>query len=376
MRVAFDFEAVIRNRFCGFYSFGIGLLQGFEALEKKPEFLLFHSRRFSKQARLIRKRLGHWAQLKATLIKMRRLEKFWRYHNYPKLEFFTGNFDIYQCFYHLMPPTKGKPRILTVHDLIRYRLPELYEKKSTLERFELAVKRADHFIAVSQSTKEDLCSIFGIPVNKVDVVHLAADEKFKPLPLDKKERIKSRLAQQVGLSVNRYLIALSSPDGRKNPERIIQAFKVAQKQLRDDIKLVIIGQIPKNNSELNRKYTSLKEQNVILTGLVNNITEWFACADGMVYASLYEGFGIPILEAFACGVPVITSNHSSMPEVADEAAVYVDPYSTESISEAIIQVCNNAELRNKLIAAGTQRCKEFNWEKSAAQMFEVYKKLL
>ncbi|MCK5472506.1 MAG: glycosyltransferase, partial [Planctomycetes bacterium] len=177
MRIAFDFNPVVLNKFSGFYSFGTGLLKGFSSLSDRPEFLLFHSRRFHRQSQEAMAMFSDTGELKPTSIKMRWLENFWKYSNYPKLESLVGDFDIYHSLHHLMPPTRGKPRILTVHDLRRYKLPQFY-KKSKLNRFEEAVKRADHFIAVSNSTKNDLCEFFGIPQEKINVVHLAADSGF------------------------------------------------------------------------------------------------------------------------------------------------------------------------------------------------------
>ena len=162
MRIAFDFNPVLVNRYSGFYTFGVGLLGGFESLAAKPEFLLFHSKRFSESACQQVEKLGEWAQLRPTAIKMRWLESFWNYSRYPRLELFTGKFDIYHSFDHLMPPTNGRPRILTIHDLRRHVLADFYPK-SKVGRFEVAVRRADHFIAVSQSAKDDLCNIFDIP---------------------------------------------------------------------------------------------------------------------------------------------------------------------------------------------------------------------
>jgi glycosyltransferase involved in cell wall biosynthesis len=174
IRVAIDFNPVLVNKFSGFYTFGTGLLEGFASLEEKPELTLFHSSRFASRAKeVVKYELRGQTELKTLTIKMRWLENFWNHFNYPKLEHLTGDFDIYHCFHHLMPPTTGKPRLMTVYDLRRYMLPNLY-KKSKLGFFETAVRKADHFLAISQSTKEDLCSIFGIAENKVDVISLAS----------------------------------------------------------------------------------------------------------------------------------------------------------------------------------------------------------
>jgi len=375
MRIAFDFNPILVNRFSGFYAFGTGLLQGFEGLEEKPEFLLFHSKRFSEQAKLVKERLGHWAQLRATSIKMRWLEKLWRYSNYPKLQYFTGDFDIYHCSHHLMPPTKNKPRILTIYDLRRYKMPELYQK-SKLHFFELALKRTDHIIAISEATKKDLCSLFKIPDEKVDVIYMATSSTFKPVPESEKQKIKKQLTEEIGTQLENYLVVFSSSDKRKNIPRTIEAFLRAQSRLPDNFKLVVVGNLPKDDELFKSIAFSKVANSIVITGPVEKIQNLLCCAKGLVFASLYEGFGIPILEAFACGVPVITSDCSSMPEVAGNAALYVDPYSIESIAQAIVKVCNEVETREKLIDSGLRRLQEFSWQKTAEKTIKVYKKFL
>jgi len=375
MRVAFDLDPILTHRFSGFYAYGIGLLQGFKALEEKPELLLFHSRRFPEQVKLLRNSLGDWAQSKPTSIKMRLLEDFWRFGRRPRLEYFTGPFDIYHCCHHLMPPTKNKPRILTVYDLRRYKLPQLYTK-SKLQRFELAVKRADHFIAISHATKDDLCEVFNIAPCRVDVVYLAADEHFSVPDESEKYSTRQKLSKQLGIELDNYIITFSSPDRRKNICRTIKAFIAAKKDLPDKLKLLVVGNLPKNDDQLESLLNPSLDKRVYYTGTVDDITNLLRCSTGLVFASLYEGFGIPILEAFSCGVPVITSNCSSMPEVAGDAALYVDPYDTSSIAKAIVKITNNTETREKLINLGLQRLRNFNWRKTAEQTLEVYKKLL
>lgn len=375
MRIAFDFNPILINRFSGFYAFGTGLLGGFESLKEKPEFLLFHSKRFSEQAKFVKEGLGHWAHLRATSIKIRWLEELWRYGNYPKLQRFTGEFDIYHSCHHLMPPTKNKPRILTVYDLRRYKMPELYQK-SKLRLFESALKRADHIIAISEATKKDLRSVFEIPDEKVDVIHMAAGTTFKPAPESEKQKIKKRLAEEIGTGLENYLVVFSSPDRRKNISRTIEAFLLAQSQLPDNFKLVIVGNLPKNDEIFKSIALGEVSDSIIVTGPVEKIENLLCCAEGLVFASLYEGFGIPILEAFACGVPVITSDCSSMPEVAGDAALYVDPYSIESIAQAMVKVCGDVKTREALVKGGFGRIAEFSWQKTAAKTIKVYKKFV
>jgi glycosyltransferase involved in cell wall biosynthesis len=375
MRIVFDFNPVLVNRFSGFYAFGTGLLQGLEGLEEKPEFLLFHSRRFSEQAKFIKEGLGHWAQLRATYVKMRWLENLWQYTNHPKLQHFTGEFDIYHCTHHLMPPTKNKPRILTIYDLRRYKMPELYQK-SKLHLFESALKRADHIIAISEATKKDICEVFKIPDEKVDIIYMAASDTFKPVPESEKGKIKKQLSEEIGTQLENYLVVFSSPDKRKNIPRIIEAFLLAQGHLPDNFKLVVVGNLPNDNEIFKSITFSGAANNVIITGPVEKIQNLLCGAKGLVFASLYEGFGIPILEAFACGVPVITSGCSSMPEVAGDAALYVEPYSVDSIAQAIVKVCVEVETRERLINSGLRRHQEFSWQKTAEKTVKVYKKFL
>ena len=375
MRVVFDFNPVLINRFSGFHTFGKGLLEGFSALSEKPEVSLFYSKRFSTQAKSIARAFGDWAVLKGTSVKMRWLEKWWQMSSWPLLEHFTGEFDVYHCFHHLMPPAKGKPRILTVHDLRRYKLPGLY-KKSKLGLFESAVKKADHFIAVSEATKQDLCSIFNLPPEKVSAISLATGTAVNILDEFQKQENKRILSKKVGVNLDRFIIAFSSPDRRKNVGRIIQSFQQAKKDLPAALKLVIVGSPPKNDKDFSALINSGGLNDVVLTGPLEDISMLLACSDGLVFASLYEGFGIPILEAFSFGVPVITSNCSSMPEVAADAALYVNPEEIDSISQGIVTLCNNHELRLQLIRRGLSRLKCFSWTKTAAETLEVYKKVL
>jgi len=375
MRIVLDLNPILVHRYSGFHTYGVGLLKGFASLDERPEFVLFHSKRYSKEARLIKETVCDWAELKSTLVKMRWLEDFWRYGSNPRLEYFTGDFDVYHCCHHLMPPTRNKPRILTVYDLRRYKIPEFY-RESKLGLFELALQRADHFVAISEATKKDLGSIFSIANERIDVVYLAADSIFDVPTASEKQRIKKRLSEQFGVEPGNYFLVFSSPDRRKNIARTIEAFLSVREQLSGKFKLVVVGNLPKNDEALDSVTFDKAQDGVVVTGPVEDIRDLFRCAGALVFASLYEGFGIPILEAFGCGVPVITSNCSSMPEVGGDAAVYVDPCSVESIAQALVKFCCDEATRRRLAEAGLRRSQEFSWTKTAAKMLDVYKKFV
>ncbi len=371
MRVAFDLNPVLVNSCSGFYSYGTGLLKGLMQTCVDCEILLIYSQKYHSEAKKIKSQNNPEAKLRPLPIKMRWLESFWNLCNFPALQTFAGNFDVYHCVHHNVPPTKGIKRVMTVHDLRRYALPNLYTK-SKLQRFEAAVRKADHFIAVSQSTKDDLCKYLSISPEKVEVIHLAANDSIRPFSEDEKVSIRQTLAKYAGCSLERFLLAFSSTDRRKNILRIVNAFRKAKNHFRENYKLVVIGNVPKNEDKLE---DVLKDKDVIFTGPVENAANWLGCADGLIFASLYEGFGIPIVEAFQASTPVITSNISSMPEIAGEAALLVDPENQDSIMNAILKLCTESNLRRDLIKAGLKRAEEFSWKKNAEKTYSLYQSL-
>ena len=251
----------------------------------------------------------------------------------------------------------------------QYVLPELYHSSKT-RRFEEAVQRADHFIAVSESTRQDLIKLFHIPKEKIDVVHLACD--ISPEQIDSMDRdtIRASLMKGLGTDHKRFLVALSSKDSRKNIPRIAEAFiNAANESHVNDTALVILGRLPDG-------MTLPKTGNIFNPGEVDDIMEWLACSSGLVFASLYEGFGLPILEGFAAGVPVITSSISSMPEVAGDAALLVDPNERQDISRAISLILSNEDITKNKIIAGRIRLRQFSWKYSAEKTVHIYDKII
>lgn len=376
IKVILDFNPVLVNKFSGFYTFGIGFLKGLSQLKQRPNIVMFCSSRLAVQAEELKKYENQsFIEFKTPTVNMRWLENLWSYFNYPKLQHLAGEFDVYHSWHHLMPPTGETPRLLTVHDLRRYKLPQLYPK-SKLGFFETAVKRADHFLAVSQSTKNDLCEQFNIEEKKVDVISLATEIETFEYAAEQKNVIKSDLSKKIGKKIDDYFVAISSPDSRKNILRTVEAFNMAKKNLSGDLKLIIIVQLPKREKEFTEKLRNNFFGDVLWAGPVDDLRPWLGCAKVIIFASLYEGFGIPILEAFACGTAVITSNVSSMPEVGGQAAIYVDPLNVESIAGGIVKVSRDEKLRKNLVAAGRERNKLFTWEKTAQKVTEVYSKLV
>ncbi len=367
-KIVFDLDAVIRNRYSGFYTFGKGLLQGMNKLESPPDMVLLYQNRYRRRAQEITESLGPWTAGRGVGFKFRWLQNIWNYIPYPDISCFTGDYQIFHSFHHLMPPLHGRSSILTVHDLRRYVMPRLY-KKSKLGRFEYAVKRADHFIAVSESTKRDLMRFFNIPGEKIDVVYLACSAEPVQMTGDEKTKTKQILFSSRNITgIEDYFITLSSKDKRKNVEATVRAFKAASSNFKNKTGLIVIGRLPKG--------IDIQAENVFAPGEVDDIISWMACSRGLIFASLYEGFGLPILEGFSARVPVITSNRSSMAEIAKDAALLVDPENVRQLSEAIIAIENSADRSKGLVEAGRKRLQQFSWVSSAQKTTDIYKKVL
>ena len=266
------------------------------------------------------------------------LEILWnRLHIFP-VEKFVGEVDVFHSSDWTEPPVKKAIKVTTIHDLAVLRYPEAFPQKIVSvhkRKLEWVKKEVKLIIAVSESTKKDIVELLGINPEKIRVIYEAVGEEFKPQSKDKIEKIKKKY----GIKGD-YLLAFSGPE-RKNLKRIRQASL--------GFNLFVIGQPYVEHQDLPALYSG---------------------ALGLVYASLYEGFGLPILEAMACGCPVVTSNISSMPEVAGRAAVLVDPLSVEDIKRGIKKMIKEKE---KLVKLGFKRVGNFSWQKTARQTLDVYK---
>lgn len=374
MKIAFDFNPVIKNRFSGFYSFGVNLLKAFDHLPDEEKFILFHDRSNKHKAmKFMQDITSDKFELSCSPIKINWLKKIWNNIDFPKLQTLTGRFDVYHSFHNMMPPVGNVPRILTVHDLRRYCLPELYSKP-VQPLFVRAIKSADHIIAVSEATKNDIIKVFNIAEDKISVVYLACEKHLAPLSEQAKEEGLNAIFSGYSSPPSKYLITLSSPDSRKNILRTVKAFnKISGKH--KNVKLLIVGLPPKNKEEFEQIQAMLSaNENIIMTGPVEDIHQYIACSSGLLFPSLYEGFGIPVLEAFALNVPLLAANCTSLPEIGADGAIYVDPWDIDSIAAGMEQILEGDLTEMRL--AAKRRLEMFSWEKSALQVRDVYKKLI
>ena len=287
------------------------------------------------------------------------------------------NINIFHSLTFHMPVLRigNIKQVVTIHDLVVFKMPEIYPKYYTIYwRFIIkrSLKRSSKIIAISEATKQDIIDLFNIKEDKIHVIYHGIDlKKFRP----KEETNGVRtILKKYGLK-RPYIMALGLSDLRKNGERILKSYSKIIKDKTKDVSLAICGILRKKNRVL---FDQIKEHGlsdrVVMTGFVEDedLPILYRAADLFVFPSLYEGFGFPIIEAMACGTPVITSNVSSMPEVAGDAALLVDPYDVDAIAKAIHRVLTDNSLRETLVKEGLERVKQFSWQKCAEETIKVY----
>lgn len=262
----------------------------------------------------------------------------------------------------------AKGRVITVYDMIHEKYPDDFSSTDATTQYKrLALARADHVISISHSTKKDLCELFGFPEHKVSVVHLGF-EKFESKP------------SLVSGGVHRqrpYLLYVGSRGGYKNFERMLKAV-ASKSELLNEFDVVAFGGGAFNETEkslISRLgFDAMAVQQI--GGDDELLGELYSKARAFVYPSVYEGFGLPPLEAMAHDCPVVTSNSSSMPEVVGQAGEYFDPLDVEAQAEAICRVVFDEQRRSALIEAGRERLPMFSWERCAQETQAVYQKVL
>ncbi len=229
---------------------------------------------------------------------------------------------------------------------------------------------ADCIIAISQNTKKDLVEYFNVGEDRIAVIPLAAREEFHPRPM---EKVKAFVAKRWGLD-KPYLLSVGTVEPRKNLRHLIRVYCCLPEELRNQYPLVIAGGGGWLSSDIYQWILKMgAESSIHFLGYVLSDLVWLYCgAACFVYPSLYEGFGMPPLEAMASGIPVITSNTSSLPEVVGDAALLVDPKSEEELRSAITKVVSDSELRQTLSEKGLDQAKKFSWDQIAQDTLKVY----
>jgi len=269
------------------------------------------------------------------------------------------------------PLTAPCPVVTTIHDLSFLRFPHLFRPANRLYltiMTRLSARRARRLIAVSEHAASESVGLLGVPRKKITVVHHGVDAAFRPLPAADVAAFRERK----GLP-RRFLLFVGTLEPRKNLPRLIEAFA---RICEGESKLVLVGGRGWLYDDLFAKVEELDLSDAVLfPGYVSNqeLPLWYNAATAFAYPSLYEGFGMPVTEAQACGTPVLTSNSSSLPEAAGEAALLVDPHDVGAIAAGLKQLLDDDALREQLGEQGLIHARTFNWTRTARETIQVYR---
>lgn len=286
--------------------------------------------------------------------------------------------DVVHEPHYVLPPLVRCRSVVTIHDCIHLMFPQylpsrlayVYAKGSMWA----ASRKADRILTVSEASKRDILRFFDVPAEKVSVIYNAIDERFlAPANAERMDLVRQRYQLD-----HPFVLYVGNIKPHKNIERLIDAFGRARRHGPDHLKLIIIGdEISKYPALRQSVHKHKLDKHVRFLGFqpTETLAAFYRLARAFVFPSLYEGFGLPPLEAMACGSPVVTSNVSSLPEVAGGAALLVDPYDADAIADGIVQAVTDETLRADLIRRGLERARSFSWPQSVRKIHDIYRQV-
>jgi glycosyltransferase involved in cell wall biosynthesis len=287
--------------------------------------------------------------------------------------------NLFHAPHYVLPPLTPCRSVVTIHDCIHLRFPEYLPNRLGYAYARsflwVAAHRSAHVFTVSEASKRDILSYFRIPESKISVIYNAIDERFhEEPPADEVERVRDRYQLN-----DPFVLYAGNIKPHKNIERLIEAFHILRRGELEHVKLLIIGDEITKYAGLRRAVHRYKlHKHVRFFGFVPDATLaiLYRLARVFVFPSLYEGFGLPPLEAMASGTPVVTSNVSSLPEVVGDAAMLIDPYEPEAIAGAVRRVLLDDRLRDDMRERGLARAREFSWDRSIRRVRAIYDRVL
>ncbi len=371
MRIGFDAKRAFFNK-SGLGSYSRNLIQGLTTYFPDNEYVLYTP---ALSDELFEPTDTSVKIVAPEKFRHRMFRSYWRTFNLSE-QLPKDKIQIYHGLSHEIPynfPKKSVKAVVTIHDLIFLRLPHMYkfiDRMIYTRKFKYACQASHRIIAVSRQTAEDVVEFFHISPEKIDVVYQGCNPVFSAeVPLVEKEILRMKY-----LLPKSFILYVGTIEERKNLLTLIKALHYGK----IDFPLVVIG---KPTPYLNKIIEFIERHsliNIIFCDVVHNqdLPGIYQLADLFVYPSIFEGFGIPVLEALYSGVPVITSRASSMTEVGGEYTVYVDPTNVEEMAAAIKKVLYNKDLQQKMKAEGIRHARSFDPDKVTANVMQVYKKVI
>jgi glycosyltransferase involved in cell wall biosynthesis len=378
VRIGIDYTSAVRQG-GGIGRYTRNLIRSLADLDSDNEYRLFVAGGWGEGDGL-----GAWPArfaVRAVPLSDRALHILWQRLRLPvPVQAVTGRLDLFHSPDFVLPPTGSTPSVLTVHDLSFLRVPECFVPgfcEYLMDAVSRAVRRAEHILADSQSTCKDLVELMGVDRERVTVLYPGVEARFKPV---RDPAILARIRRRYRLP-DRFVLGLGTLQPRKNFSGLIRAFGqllssgVAGAEAAD-LRLVIAG----GEGWMYEDTLLLADRlgfgdRVVFTGFVDDadLPVLYNLATLFAFPSWYEGFGLPVLEAMACGTPVISANNSSLPEVVGEAGLLVDAADADGLVGALARTLTDPELRARLVAAGLAQAKRFSWGASARQLLELYR---
>lgn len=373
MRIGLDVTAAV-SQGAGIGRYTRELVRALAELDAHNQYRLFYASRTRPHAL---PPLGPNFRVRALPVHDIWLARLWHRAQLPlPVEMFTGRVDIFHSPDFTLPPTlPGTKTLLTVHDLSFVRdpasaAPGLLKYLNTV--VPRSVKRAHHILADSFATKNDLQEIYAVPPEKITVLYSGVEARFRRMSETEQQAVRAKY--QLGEAP--LILAVGTLQPRKNYVRVIQAFAELCNQLKTESYTLVIagGQGWLFDSIFAEVERLGLRGRVLFPGFIadEDLPALYSAARVLAYPSLYEGFGLPVLEAMACGTPVLTSTVSSLPEVAGEAALCVPPTDVPALAEALHQLLTDEALRADLSAKGLARAQTFTWGRAAQELLNIY----
>lgn len=377
MNIAFDVHPLICGKMSGIGYCEAGQITGIMDMypENSYQFQYFSLRNHHIKEERIKKYMRSCAQINYSVFSGAVYRALMNFIPFPYSAFFGKSADLTHFFNYMIPPSVHGKKIVTVHDMVIKAYPETvrFRTRKMLETgLEKSMKRADAIITDSYFSKSEIEKYYPEYGHKVKVVPCGVDSgRFYPEKNTAEiERVRNKLSLP-----EKYFLYLGTVEPRKNLERLIEAYSIFLKDCGSPPKLVMAGGNGWLNSSIYSKADELGiSENVIFTDYVDSadLRPLICGAGAFLFPSLYEGFGMPPLEAMSCGVPVLVSSSASLPEVTGDCAVIVDAYSVQSIADGIGKLYENRDLCRKLSESGIRRAEQFSWKNSAEMLYNIY----
>lgn len=366
MKIGIEARWITYNK-TGFGNYALNLLKELGNIDDKNEFLVYLNSDFSNneifskpnfKKRVIKTPPGIYKHISIPLDIITKKRKF----------------DFFHFLYNAPSLLLPCPFILTIHDVSYKYIPNMLSKRNLLSintQLLLNAKKASKIITVSESSKKDIINFYKIPEEKIKVIYEGVDDSFRPMNGDQERR---GIVEKYGLP-SKFLLYVGTYLPHKNLETLLYAYHELRRNQKISQVLVLAGKKGRNYDVISHLISKLcLDKDVKTIGFVRDedLPYIYNLSDLFIFPSIYEGFGLPLLEAMACGVPVISSDTSCLPEIGGNAALYFSPKEIEELARKIFSVITNKNLRNDLIARGFRRAKLFSWKTMAEKTLHLY----